>query len=143
MALGLLAGCGSEDYIYKESDFSLEILADKTEVSVGDTIRFTATFKNLSGKDIRIENFSDKIEGVISVHIFNDPTPTTDVLGGPKQKRKRFVLRKDVCILITRDFLIDGELMEIETFSDVSFYIGKSNENTYIKSETIKILVKE
>jgi hypothetical protein len=142
MALGLFVGCGS-NYVYQESDFSLEISVDKTEVSVGDTIHLVATLKNLSGKDIRIENFSDKIEGILSIHIFNDSTLAISVPGGPKQKRKRFLLHKDVSISITRDFPIDGDLMDIEIFADVSFYIGKNNENTYLKSETVKILVNE
>jgi len=143
MGVGLFAGCGKEDYVYKEGDFSLEISVDKTEVSVGDTIYLVAVLRNLSGKDIRIENFSDKIDGIMSIYIFNDPTSTTDVPGGPKQKRKRFLLSKDASISTARDFIVDGELMEIEAFLGVSFYIGKSNENTYIKSKTIKILVKE
>lgn len=142
MGLVLFAGCGS-NYDYQESDFILEISVDKLEVTIGDTIHIVATLKNLSGKDIRIENFSDKIERIISIYIYNDPTQIISVPGGPNKKRKKFVLKKDALISVSREFIIDGQLMDIEIDAGVSFYIGKSNESTYIKSDIIKILVKE
>ncbi|MCL2861559.1 MAG: hypothetical protein FWE22_04015 [Firmicutes bacterium] len=50
-----MLGCGSRDYEFREEDFSLEITASQTTASVGDTIILTATFKNLSGRNIRIQ----------------------------------------------------------------------------------------
>jgi uncharacterized repeat protein (TIGR01451 family) len=142
MCLGLFYGC-TNDYTYKVEDFRLTITVDKTEVSVGDTIKFVATFKNLSGQDIRIENFSNTLDGILFFSIFNDPTPVIAVPHGPKAKRKKFVLQKDTIITKTMEFYVDGQLMEIEAVASVSFYIGKSYINTFISSELIKILVKE
>ena len=43
-----------KDYVYQEGDFELTIEVDKTEAKVGDEIEITATFKNLSGRDLPI-----------------------------------------------------------------------------------------
>ena len=46
---------GSEDelgeYVYKVGDFTLEVFVDKATVSVGEEIKVSAVFKNLSGRD--------------------------------------------------------------------------------------------
>ena len=50
-----MMGCSLRDYEFQEEDFFLEIVASQTTASVGDTIEITATFRNLSGKNIRID----------------------------------------------------------------------------------------
>ena len=56
------SGCtrGWKDYEYQEGDFSLEITVDKTEAAVGDVVEITATFKNLSGRDLPV-SFMDPV----------------------------------------------------------------------------------
>jgi len=57
MAVSLFAGCGTEwasDYEWSEHSFFFEVVANKTEARMGDEVVITATFKNLSGYNLRI-----------------------------------------------------------------------------------------
>jgi len=42
------------DYEFSENSFSLEVVGNRTDVRVGDTVTVIATFRNLSGRNLRI-----------------------------------------------------------------------------------------
>ena len=146
MALGLFAGCGPEDYVYKEGDFSLETLVDKTEVSVGVAVKVTATLKNLSGRDIRIQlNHTDdkKPEDIISVALFAEDAAHDFVRTGKGGPRKKLTLKKDISVTISMDFIIE-EQANCEAVALAIFHSEKAYQKSIaIYSETIKILTKE
>lgn len=145
VCLGMFSGCAN-DYAYKEGDFSLIVKADKTEVSVGDTIKVTATLKNLSGRNICIQmSHPDykKLEDMILIGLFEEGTEhefvVTDI-GGPRRKMR---IKKDAVITRLMEFHID-KTENYDAVSSVVFYTGNGyNEGVSIFSEAINIIIKE
>ena len=137
----------TNNYVYQESDFSLVITVDKTEVRVGDTVKVTATLTNLSGKGISIQmprSYIKKTNDLIMMGVFRETSDyffcLDDVKGG---YRKKIRLKKDTEIQNKMEFQIE-ELMGYEAAAEVYFY-AESNYHKFIKiaAKPIKILVTE
>jgi len=144
LTLFSFVGCGEsgDHYVYKDGDFRLTLVADKTnDVKVGESIRFGATLENVSGRDVTIEKFSQKIEGIVNVYIINEKTMDEAIPGGANVERKKFTFKKDTSIQKERTFTVDGTTDVVECFAQASFYIGDSKNGTTILSETMQISV--
>ena len=144
ICLALLVGCAN-DYVYKEDDFGLEITIDKTPVAVGDLVTVTAKFKNLSGRDIRVQTSHPdykKLEDMVSIGMFEENTEhefSITSIGGPRRKIR---IKKDAVITLTMEFSIE-ELLNYEVLAHVVFFTGKGySESVSIYSESIKIVMR-
>ena len=143
MCLGLLVGC-ENDYVYKEGDFSLEITVDKTSVSVGDSVTVTAKFKNLSGRNIRVQmSHPDykKLEDMILIGLFKEGAKQEFIVTSKGGPRRKITIKKDAVITQSMEFSIDDSL-NYDVLSHVVFYTGKGyDEVVSIYSESSKIII--
>jgi len=146
MAFSLFA-C-TKDYEYKEGDFSLTIEVDKTEVQVGDTVTVTATFKNLSGRDIPIRispwktSIKAQVEDLIYIELYDENgnyRVAEPDLGGTYGKR---TIKKGAVIQYTEQFIVEGD-SDRWAYAGISFYTRKELKAIGASSEVIKIIVKE
>jgi len=56
MCLSIFGGCSDwvDDYEWSDDSFSLEVVVDNIEVLVGEEVTVTATFRNLSGRNLYV-----------------------------------------------------------------------------------------
>ena len=148
-ALLSLAGCatrGWRNYEFQEGDFVLEVSVDRTIVSVGDTVEITATFKNLSGKNLPIVFRANRIfdrldERIISTVLI--PKSTDLGFGSTGTTRQiRRTLRNEAVLTVTRQRTIE-RAVDYEVFARIGFFIGEDGRENFveIRSERIKVNV--
>ena len=138
--------CGGDDYEYKEGDFSLTVAVDKTEAAVGDTIEITATFKNLSGRDIRIQTpfiSLKKLEYMIAAGLFPENQDYGFSFFLEEGSLLKTTIKKDTVLTRMLNHSID-ECVNYIAIARIEFCVGKDySEFVEIGSQTIKILVED
>ena len=132
----------------KMGDFSLVVTMDKANIRVGDTVEFTVTFRNLSGKNIPIEltdaatyRQADLIEILYTVYPENE-TAQWDEISIAVSPRSKKTLEKDAVIQRTIHQRFD-EAGKFNLASLVCFYMDDDVKDfvaTY--SKPVKIVVK-
>lgn len=152
-------GCKVEPLPTAE-DFSLKISVDKTTLSVGETITITATFKNLSGRDVYIE-FDDytcyKLDGNYNNVALSDTFNFWFVSDGTNvvypdvgvKNRHRTTISKGIEVMLSKQ-LTANESGDVVAFIDMSFYVNnipnaseKYTQKISLSTEKIKVLVKK
>ncbi|MFA5450203.1 MAG: hypothetical protein WC292_07205 [Clostridia bacterium] len=135
-----------------KDNFSLAITVDKTKAQIGDKITVTATFKNLSGKNISIE-LTDWQTAYLLRGEMETPSPLEIAIIPEESEwafnsigvevRHQMLIRKDEIIQQTFEFII-GEPVNHKVLSGVFFYSGENYKDfTAIKSDPIKIILLE
>ena len=143
--IGLLVAC-TPSYEFNEDDFSLTITVSETEVRIGDTVEVTATFKNLSGRDIRIRmpaRDMRRLEDLVLIGIFREREGVDyrfDFLLGTRPRCRR-TLRKDEIITNTIEFHIEEQINYV-VLAAVFFSVGENfSERRSIETEPTIISV--
>lgn len=135
MIFGVFAGC-SNDYSYKEGDFSLEITVDKTSASIGDEVEITATLKNVSGQALTIlyPNDPERNQGPIYIGGINDVY--VDEWAQKTLENNATITKKEIRLLTNNNVMIGGI---------AEFYIGhkESSNRVTIASDIIEIIINE
>ena len=145
MSIGLFAGCGG-NYKYQESDFNLTVMVNRTEARVGEEVEITATFKNLSGKNIRVrmKNRRDKkLEDLIYASFFLEGREQSFVFTKEGGSRPKITIKKGALVVKVMKFCLE-ESSNYEVVSAVFFNAGGNyKEAVAIYSKSTKIFVKE
>ncbi len=138
-------------------EFSLEISLDKQKVTVGDTVRITAVFKNLSGRDIPIEltdwqtDKNQQSDGnvalenlIIEFAVYPESQgylwEHISIGVDPRDKK---IITKDTILTIVSDYNIT-QLENLEIMAAVFFYLDEADGNfVQLYSDPIRIIVEE
>ncbi|MCL2255350.1 MAG: hypothetical protein FWC11_00645 [Firmicutes bacterium] len=101
-----MVGCDSYEtgYAWSEDSFSLTVEASATEARIGDELEFTATFKNLSGRNLRVAlRYPSFLNGRMS---------TVTVFGENYEiNRNRNSLSRDEVIVETWRFVVTENML--------------------------------
>jgi len=126
------------DYEWNDDSFSLELSIDRCYARIGDEVILTATFRNLSGRNLLITvlsrprqpNFEDAIAFWPAVRITTHiPTLQAIRLSSNAIVTMSYVMTVDKW---SASFNEELEMYEIIYFSTVDFYVGITNQKDYL-----------
>lgn len=143
----IFTGCNNREYT--KDDFEIFITVDKENVTAGDELKITATFKNNSGHGLFIKmthTTFHSLQSMVGAGAFKVDGYHRHPIIAVKGPLKVLWLKKDQVIVREFVFKEQFEFQEEETciydcLAYVSFYTGKSFENYIsIESDYIQIV---
>ena len=140
----VLTACRNS-YEYKEEDFRLTVTVDKTEARVGDTVTVTATFENLSGRNIWVRAGSPsvkRLEDVLQLGAWQEYRNVAFGVYDDGGLLLRWRFKKDAVIEKQMEIVIQ-ELSDYVASAAVIFRVGREHERKGIDGERVIIIVKE